>query len=112
MVRKLDLDVQGNLAAATLNIDGDARANDMQALLDVRMQTTQARGTGGAPRWNIAMQKFTAAATLQEQTEPWQLQFSDNLQFVLQTGADLQLRRHGGQRHGHRHRRVSVPPNR
>jgi translocation and assembly module TamB len=63
----------------------------MQAVLDVRMQTTQVRGRGGAPRWNIATQKFTAAATLQEGAEPWQLQLSDNLQFVLQTGADLEL---------------------
>lgn len=91
LVRKLDLDVQGNLAAATVNIDGDARVNDMQAVVDVSMQATQARGRGGAPRWNIATQKFTAAATLQEGAEPWQLQLSDNLQFVLQTGADLEL---------------------
>jgi translocation and assembly module TamB len=95
-VRKLDLDVQGNLAAATLNIDGEAHANDMQALLDVRMQTTQAGGTGGAPRWNIATQKFTAAVSLQQQAEPWRLQLSDDLQFIVQTGDELELRATAG----------------
>ncbi len=55
-VRKLDLDLHGNLVAATLAIDGDAKANDTHAVLDIRMQANQARGAAGAPRWNIAME--------------------------------------------------------
>jgi translocation and assembly module TamB len=95
-VAKLDLDLRGNLAAATLAIDGDVRANDIHAVLDVGMKTAQVRGSGGAPRWNIDVEKLTAAATLPDQTEPWQLQLSDNLQLIAQTGASLQLRATAG----------------
>ncbi|HXC57890.1 MAG TPA: translocation/assembly module TamB domain-containing protein [Steroidobacteraceae bacterium] len=95
-VQKLNLDVQGNLVAASLAIEGDARANDTHALLDMRMKTTQVRGTGGAPRWDIAVDKFTASATLPDQTEPWRLQLSDNLQITAQTGANIELRATAG----------------
>ncbi len=95
-VQKLDLDVQGNLVAATLAINGDARANDTHAVLDIRMRTTQARGTGGAPRWNIAVDRFTVSANLRDQAQPWQLQLSDNLQITAQTGTDIELRASAG----------------
>jgi len=95
-VQKLDLNVQGNLAAATLAINGDARANDTRAVLDVSLKTTQARGAAGAPRWNIAVEKFSAAATLPDQKEPWQLQLSDNLQISVQTGANIEVRATAG----------------
>jgi translocation and assembly module TamB len=90
-VEKLDLDVRGNLAAATVAIDGNARANDTRALLDVRMRTTQVRGSRGAPRWNIAVEKFNASANLQDQAQPWQLQVSDNLQISAEVGAAIEL---------------------
>lgn len=95
-VQKLDLNAQGNLASATLAINGDVRANDTHAVLDVGLKTTQARGTGGAPRWNIAVEKFTAAATLPDQKEPWQLQLSEHLQVTAQIGSDVELRATAG----------------
>ncbi|MEO6078312.1 MAG: translocation/assembly module TamB domain-containing protein [Steroidobacteraceae bacterium] len=95
-VQKLDLDLQGNLAAATLVIAGDARANDTHALLDVRMRTNQVRDTGGAPRWNIAVDKFNVSANLRDQEQPWRLQFSEGLQLTVQPGADIELRASAG----------------
>ncbi len=95
-VQKLDLNVQGNLAAATISVDGDARANDTHAVLGISLRTTQARGTGGAPRWDIAVEKFSAAATLPDTKEPWALQLSDNLQVSLQTGANIEVRATAG----------------
>jgi translocation and assembly module TamB len=95
-VRKLDANVQGNLLAAALAIDGDVRANDAHAVLDVRLQTAQVRGTRGAPRWNVDVQTLAAAVTLPQEGEPWQLQVSDNLQVTVQTGADIELRATAG----------------
>ncbi len=95
-VQKLDLKVQGNLAAATIAIDGDARANDTHALLGIRMQMTQVRGAAGAPRWNIAVEEFNAAATLPDQTQPWQLQLSENLQISIQPGDNIEVRATAG----------------
>jgi translocation and assembly module TamB len=95
-VQKLDLNVQGNLAAASIAIDGDARANDTHALLAIRMQATQVRGAAGAPRWNIAVEEFNAAATLPEQTQPWQLQLSDDLQITVQPGDNIEVRASAG----------------
>jgi translocation and assembly module TamB len=95
-VQKLDLNVQGNLAAATIAVDGDARANDTHAVLGISLKTTQARGSGGAPRWNIAVDKFSAAATLPDQQEPWSLELSENLQASVQTGADIEVRATAG----------------
>jgi translocation and assembly module TamB len=94
-VQKLDLNLHGNLAAATLAVDGDARANDVHARVDIRMKATQVQGSG-APRWNFAMEKFIASANLPDQTQPWQLQLSDNLQVTLQPGADIELRATAG----------------
>lgn len=95
-VQKLDLDVQGNLAAARLAIDGDARMNDTRAVVDIRMQTTQVAGTQGAPRWNIAVSQFNASATLPDQPQPWRLQLSQGLQLAVQPGTDLELRASAG----------------
>jgi translocation and assembly module TamB len=95
-VQKLALDLHGNLAAATLAIDGDVRANETRAVMDIRMQANQVRGTGGAPRWNIAIGTFTAAATLPDETQPWRLQLSDNLQVVVQSGATLEVQATAG----------------
>jgi len=95
-VQKLALNLTGNLTAATLAINGDARANDTHAVLDVSLKTTQARGNAAAPRWNIAVEKFTVAATLPDQKQPWQLQLSDNLQITAQTGADIEVRATAG----------------
>ncbi len=95
-VQKLDLDVHGNLAAATIAVDGDVRANDTHALLDVQMQTTQVAGTANAPRWNIAVAKFNASATLPDQSRPWQLRLSEGLQIAVQPGADIELRASAG----------------
>jgi len=95
-VQELDLDLQGNLSAATLAISGDVRANDTHAMLDARLRTTQERGTGGAPRWKIAVEKFVASASRPEQTQPWQLQLSENLQITVQTGVNLEMRASAG----------------
>ncbi|HMA11877.1 MAG TPA: translocation/assembly module TamB domain-containing protein, partial [Steroidobacteraceae bacterium] len=95
-VRKLDFNAQGNLAAATLAIEGDARVNDLRAMLDARMKTTQVPGSGNAPRWITAVEKFAAAMTLPEQDEPWQLQLSDNLQLAAQFGKDIELQASAG----------------
>lgn len=94
-IQKLHLNAQGNLAAATLAIDGDARANDTRAALDVSLKSTQVRGTR-TPRWNIVVDRFTVAATLPDQEEPWKLQLSDNLQITVQPGADMELRASAG----------------
>ncbi|MEO8314257.1 MAG: translocation/assembly module TamB domain-containing protein [Pseudomonadota bacterium] len=95
-VQKLDLNLQGNLAVATLAINGDARANDIHGLLDIHMRATQVRGTGSAPHWNIAVEKFVATANLPKQDQSWQLQLSDNLQLSVQPGADFELRASAG----------------
>jgi translocation and assembly module TamB len=90
-VQALDLDVQGNLAAAMVAISVNARAGETHALLDLRLQATQMRSAANAPRWNIALEKFTASANLRDQEQAWQLQLSDNLQVQVQPGADLEL---------------------
>ncbi len=95
-VQKLDLAVHGNLVAASVVINGDVRANDTHALVDISLKTTQVRGSAGSPRWNIAVEKFGAAATLPDQAQPWKLQLSDNLQVTVQPGADLELRASAG----------------
>lgn len=94
-VQKLDLDLQGNLAEATLAIEGDLRANELRALLDIRMQATQVR-EAGPPRWNVAVSRFDALATPPGQDESWRLQVSDNLQLTVQPGADISLRASAG----------------
>jgi translocation and assembly module TamB len=95
-VQHLDLDVQGNLASATVAITSDGRVGDTRALLDMRLRTTQVRGTGSAPRWNIAVERLVASANLREEVQPWQLQLSENLQVTVQTGGDLELRATAG----------------
>jgi translocation and assembly module TamB len=94
-VQKLDIDLQGNLVAATLAIDADARADATHALLDLRLHTSQVRGAG-APRWNIAVEKFIASANLREQQRPWQLQLSEGLQVTVQPGSDIEVRASAG----------------
>jgi translocation and assembly module TamB len=95
-VRKLDLSARGNLASAAIAIESDALANDTRTLLEARARSTQSRGSGGRPRWNIAVEKFDASATLPAQSEPWRLQLSDNLQISMQTGQVIDLRAAAG----------------
>ncbi|MEO6186457.1 MAG: hypothetical protein ABIP38_12895, partial [Steroidobacteraceae bacterium] len=95
-VQKLDLAVHGNLVAASLAINGDVRASDTRAVVDIRLKTAQVRGSAGSPRWNIAVEKFDATATPPDQDQPWRLQLSDNLQVTVQPGADIEVRATAG----------------
>lgn len=95
-VGKFAARLQGNLAAASLVAQGDARANDLRALLDVSVQIRQQRGNGGAPRWNAAIERFNASAQLPGEPDPWQLRLSEGLQASLQLGDALELRSTAG----------------
>lgn len=90
-VDRLAVNLQGNLAAANFSVDGDVSANDMHALLDVRLSTTQAAGEAGAPLWTATIDKFAVTATLPRQPEPWQLRMAEGLQVTAQTGEALAL---------------------
>ncbi|RMX04852.1 hypothetical protein D8I35_13395 [Corticibacter populi] len=101
-VAKLDARVQGNLAAASLVVDGDIRANDTRALLDTRLQMTQASGrNGAAPSWRVAVEQLAASATLPGATGQgggtWQLQVAEGLQLTIQTGSGTDIRSTAGQ---------------
>ncbi|MET0280306.1 MAG: translocation/assembly module TamB domain-containing protein [Steroidobacteraceae bacterium] len=95
-VGKLAATLQGNLAAASVAVTGDARVNAMQGLLDLRVQARQQAGSGGVPRWSAAVEHFQASATLPGEDDPWQLRLSDGLQATLQWGQSLELRSTAG----------------
>lgn len=95
-IEQLDLDVRGNLAAATIAIDGAALANDTHAQLAIHMQVTQLPGAADAPGWNVVVEEFNAAATLPDQNQAWQLQISEGLQVAIQTGDELEVRASAG----------------
>jgi translocation and assembly module TamB len=90
-VRRFNVDMEGSPAAATLALDADVRADASVAVLDVRLRSTQSRGTGGAARWNIAVEKFAATSTLREGESPWSLAFSDGLQAIVEAGGTREL---------------------
>lgn len=89
-LRKLDLNAQGNPMSATVDIRTEAQVNDARAQLDARMTAARAPGRG-APRWNVAVDRFAAAATLPGNAGPWSLQLSDDLRLSAQLGADIEL---------------------
>lgn len=97
-VDSLGASAAGNLAAATLLIDGDLRLNEVATALDVRMQMTRGESRARNPLWQFTFEQLRVAATLPEQAEPWQLQVSDGLQLSLAAGADdFELRAAAGQ---------------
>ncbi|PAT31333.1 DUF490 domain-containing protein [Vandammella animalimorsus] len=97
-IRALQLQLEGNLAAATLALHGDVRANDAQAVLDARARMSQAQATGGASAaWDIAIEQLAAAATLPGQTGPWRLQVADGLRLKLHNGQALRVDATAGQ---------------
>ncbi|MDO4725231.1 MAG: translocation/assembly module TamB domain-containing protein, partial [Comamonadaceae bacterium] len=97
-IKALQLQLEGNLAAATLALHGDVRANEAQAVLDARARMSQAQATGGATAaWDIAIEQLGAAATLPGQAEPWRLQVADGLRLKLQSGKALRVEATAGQ---------------
>ncbi|MDQ2641237.1 MAG: translocation/assembly module TamB domain-containing protein [Pseudomonadota bacterium] len=95
-VDSFDATAQGNLAAASLAINGDLRLNDVGTDLDVQIDMKQAAAPARAPAWQFNVQQLHAAAILRGQAEPWQLQVSDGLQVDVATGAGLELRATAG----------------
>ncbi|MEB2318603.1 MAG: translocation/assembly module TamB domain-containing protein [Pseudomonadota bacterium] len=95
-MKKLDAQVRGNLAAATLVAQGELTANGTHAVLATRAQTAQT-GTSGAPVWNITLQQLAAAATLPGQKQPWRLELGEGLQVTAQTDPALRITTTAGQ---------------
>ncbi|HWL61637.1 MAG TPA: translocation/assembly module TamB domain-containing protein [Steroidobacteraceae bacterium] len=95
-VDSLDAAVQGNLAAASLAINGDLRLNEIGTDLDVQVDMKQAAAPARAPAWQFTVQQLRAAAILPGQAGPWQLQVSDGLLLDVATGAGLELRATAG----------------
>jgi len=90
-VPQLDMQVQGNLAAATARIQGEARANDTRASLDLAAELTRSAADGGTPLWNLAIDRLAADATLPGQQEPWHLALGEGLVVTARTGDDIQV---------------------
>lgn len=94
--QRLTARLQGNLSAASLVADGDLRANDTRAALDVRMQMAQAGGEGSAPQWNVTVEQFAVAANLPGQAEAWRLRVAEGLQVSTRTSDGLEVRATAG----------------
>ncbi|KKW68590.1 hypothetical protein AAV94_04295 [Lampropedia cohaerens] len=95
-VRSLDVNLQGNLAAATLAARLDATANGIQANAQAQAALRQ-QGGSSQPQWQIAIERLAGAATLPQHAQPWQLQVDEGLQVTVQTGNRLQLTTSAGQ---------------
>jgi translocation and assembly module TamB len=95
-VQGLHARLQGNLALASLALDGDVRANDTRATLDIRAQLVQAAGNSRTPQWNATVERFAVAATLPKQSDPWRLRVAEGLQLSVQAGDELALRTSAG----------------
>lgn len=95
-IRQLDARLQGNLAAASFSLKGDALANGAHAKLDTRAQLAQT-GAAQRPIWRVTLAQWAAALTLPGQKTPWQWHVEDDWRFDVQTQPTLALRAQGGQ---------------
>lgn len=87
----LQVQLQGNLAAARFVADGDMRINDSRALVGADIQMAQRPGPAGAPRWTLTIDELAASLALPEEQEPWKFEVAEGLQATLQTGTNLSL---------------------
>lgn len=96
-VGDLDLALQGDPQSASLTLHGEARANDARARVDARLQAVASEGERGAPAWNIDIGQLVTSVWLADETEPWALRVSENLQLRVEAGEQLELRGGAGQ---------------
>lgn len=94
---RLDVTLRGNPAAADLVVDGDLRAADTRALLDMHLLSKQVAGTAGPPLWNVGVVRLAASAALPGQSGPWQLSVSEGLQLNARPGETFELDASAGQ---------------